>query len=112
MPKAQLEKAWLYCIWENPVRARQHMLGGLDQSAFKDKFIFESGLKMLRDESFQGNVIEDDQLLMALMERKLVSEFAKWQNDGYFLPAFYKIYCQELEARMEQVPTPKWNAQR
>ena len=86
------------------------MLGGLDQSAFEDEFTFETGLKLLRDENFKGDLIDDDSLLKALMDRKMTSEFMQWQNQGYYLPAFYKLYCRELEARMKTMPELDWTA--
>lgn len=109
MGKNQLELAWFFSIWENPNHARKTMLNGLDGSMFEDKWVFDTGLNLLRDKNFSGDVVDDDELLTDLMNRKMTSTFSLWSNEGYFIPAFYKIYCKEIEERSRVAPTPSWS---
>lgn len=111
MNQAQLELAWLGSIYENAEACRKYGLQGLDQSMFRQKFVFETGLSLLRDLQYTNRYHLTDAHLSNMIKHSLHSKLEAAHEAGLFLPGFYEIYCREIETRavLRNVEKAAWN---
>lgn len=111
MSQKQLELAWLASIWEEPEHCRKTGLSGLDSTMFEHKLLFEIGLEILRDQNHLCRADTSADLILKMAPLGLISRIEKAFEIGSFLPAFYKVYCDEIERRAElkNLEEPEWN---
>jgi len=107
MSNYQLEFAWLGSIFLNPEYCREFGLLGLDSSMFREPTYFDLGLLLLH-ENFINYEELPDEILIQLMNHKLISQIV-WADDKMHLrPFLYKQYANEIENRIQKRPHAEW----
>ena len=105
MSKRQLELAFVSCIYFEPVREKKHGLCGIDRSMFDDPILFELIEILMRTEFNDPSELPDD-VLDFMINHKLCSKFDEMNNNGYSIPALYRMYGNEIEKRSVSTVAP------
>lgn len=105
MSQEQLELAWLGCIFTNPEFSQSIGLSGIDRSMFINTNYFDWGLELLKSGAINKF---SDETLIAMMRLGLISKINKFQDDMFFMPAYFRFYNTEIEKRSDTGADASW----
>lgn len=117
MSLEQLEFSIFACVYEEKIACAvlipdYEKLFQLDAKMFRNKKLFEWAMDLVSSPNELQQCSSFEEILFSCVSSKAAqtvkNQVGEWMDNGKFIPAYFRIYCEELMERTEKRFKAPW----